>query len=474
MAKDLLILNQLIVNQEFRGKVVPFLKEDYFQNQYHKLLFSTIYEYLTKYGDVPSKEALIILLKPKTINFTDDNFKALCDIIESDLYNQNEIHSLQWLLDTTEEFCQSEALFLGIQKSIEIYKGLDKELKRDAIPDILKDALAVNFDTEIGIDYFSDLDVERRFNYYLNPETGVPVNLEKITTITNGIGIPKKALSIILASTGCGKTLVKNHMAADAIRNNNNVLYLTMEMTAERIAQRIDANLLDLDLNSIPTLPFDSYKEQIGKLRETIKGKLFIKEFPTASANSLHFRQIIDELYQKKGVRLDLVIVDYLNICLSSRYKTHSGVNSYTLLKAVAEELRSLAMEYNCAFLTSSQINRSGYDNKDAGLESISDSMGIVHTGDLVISLFRDENLDNLDRILITQLKNRFGDISKLKRFLLGIERNKMKLFDVSGYESMDFVGQSTKLSPSPDATDVPPTHFKGRGTKSSFDGFQF
>jgi len=474
MAKDLLILNQLIVNQEFRGKVVPFLKEDYFQNQYHKLLFATIYDYLTKYGDVPSKEALVILLKPKTINFTDENFKALCDIIESDLYNHSEIHSLQWLLDTTEEFCQSEALFLGIQKSIEIYKGLEPVLKRDAIPDLLKEALAVNFDTEIGIEYFSESDIEKRFNYYLNPETGVPINLEKLNTITNGIGIPKKALSIILGSTGCGKTLVKNHLAADAIRNNNNVLYLTMEMTAERIAQRIDANLLDMDLNIIPGLPFPEYRDKLIRLRETFKGKLFIKEFPTASANSLHFRQIIDELYQKKGVKLDLVVIDYLNICLSSRYKTHSGVNSYTLLKAVAEELRSLAMEYNCAFLTSSQINRSGYDNMDAGLESISESMGIVHTGDLVLSLFRNDTLDSLDRIMVTQLKNRFSDISSLKRFLLGITRSKMKLFDIVDSEALDFLGQAPKPTSSPEATTVSSSHFKGRGTKSSFDGFQF
>lgn len=473
MSKDLLVLNQIIVNTEYRKKVIPFLKEEYFQNQYHKILFSTIYDYLTKYGDVPSKDALLILLKPKTINFSDENLKCLVEIIDSSLYNTSEIHSTQWLLDTTEEFCQSEALFLGIQKSIEIYKGLDKNLKRDAIPDILKEALAVSFETAIGIEYFSDADIERRFHHYLNPETGVSVNLERLLSITQGIGIPKKALSIILAATGCGKTLMKTHIAADAMRNNNNVLYLTMEMTAERIAQRIDANLLDLDLNTIPNLSFPEYFDKMNQLKQTVKGRLFVIEFPTASANALHFRQVIDELYQKKGVKLDLIIVDYLNICLSSRYKTQSGVNSYTLLKAVAEELRAISMEYNCAVLTSSQLNRSGYDNMDAGLEAISDSMGIVHTADLALSLFRNEALDGLNKILVTQQKNRFSDISLQKRFLLGIDRSKMKLFDVSANDSLEFLGQ-TKQQPAPESTTVSSTQFKGRGVKPSFDSFQF
>lgn len=475
--KESLILSQLIQNQEYRLKVIPYLNEEYFSSSTNKILFKTIKDYISKYNFPPSKEGLIISLKPKVAHFTDEHFKALSDVIDNELYviNEANAHPLQWLYDTTESFCQDQAIFNSIQKSIEIYQGVEKELSRDSIPDLLKDSLSISFDTKIGIDYLSDS--EEQYEFYSRKESGIPFDIPILNRITNDIGLPRKAISVIIAGTNAGKSLSKCHIAASAIRMGFNVIYFTMEMAAERIGQRIDANLLDMEHNDIPLLLKDDYMEKMKEVKKFCKGKLFIKEFPTGSATSAHFRHVLEELRAKKDIKIDLMIVDYLNICSTSRYKNLSGVNTNTTLKAVTEEIRGLAMEYDLAALSSAQVNRGNMDNQDMGLDAISESIGITHTADIVLSFFRNEQLDALNRVLITQLKNRYDDLTKNKRFLVGIERSKMKLFPVGEDEVKSFLGQGTAkeeevYTPSPE---VNSGHFKGRSApKSNFSDFKY
>lgn len=473
--KELMILNHLLVNSEFQIKVLPYLQENYFSSQIYKLLFATIKDYIDQYKGSPSKEALIICLKPKIKNLSDDDLEEVSVILDEDLYKTDSPQNLEWLLNTTEEFCKERAVYNSLLKSIEIHQGLEKGVSKEVIPDLLKDALAISFDTKIGLDYLED--TREQFEFYTKQESGVPFDIPILNRITNNIGLPRKALTILVSSTGGGKSLAKCHFAAAAMKQGFNVVYFTMEMSAERISQRIDANLLDVVHNDIPMLTEKDYFDKVNKLKKFVKGKLFVKEFPTGAASSGHFRHTLEELKRKKGVKIDLVIVDYLNICMSSRYKPGGGNNSYSILKSVTEEIRGLAMEFDCSICSSTQVNRENLSNQNMSMDAISDSLGIGFTADIILSLFRNEALDASNRILITQLKNRYNDINNNRKFLIGLEREKMRLYSVDNQEQETavFLGKgSTDESPTPD---INYDHFRGRGGVSSpksFSDFKF
>ena len=470
--KENLILSSLITNSEFRIKVLPYLKEEYFTTQVTKILFSTLKEYHSKYSSIPSKEGLIISLKPKIQHFSDEHFKILSKVIDEELFSLREEKSTQFLIDMTESFCQDQSIYNSIQKSIEIYQGESKDLTRNSIPELLKESLSISFDTKIGIDY--SLDDEEQYDFYSKKESGIPFDIPILNKITNDIGLPRKSLSILLMSTNAGKSLSKCHFATTAMKAGFNVVYFTMEMAAERIRQRIDSNILDIDHNDIPLLSREEYLSKMNKAKKFCKGKLFIKEFPTGSATSEHFRHILEELRTKKNVKIDLMIIDYLNICASSRYKAYSGINTNTNLKSVAEEIRGLAMEYDLAALSSSQVNRGNMEKQDMGLDGISESIGVTHTADIVLAGFRNEQLDQMNRILFTQLKNRYDDLTRHRRFLLGVDRPKMRLYSVDDDELYSFLGKSS--DDEEDSKEKPPevdsSHFKGR--KSCFADFKF
>ena len=473
--KENLIINQLIVNTEFKNRALPYLKEEYFNNQISKILFETVKTYIEKYLVPPSKEALLICLKPKITHFSEDNLKELSDIMDDEIYNITSIHNEEWLLDTTEEFCKNQSIYNAIVQSIDIYEGNKKDVQKEIIPDLLKEALAVSFDSKIGIDYADEFNLQ--YQFYQRKEYGITFDIPILNSITNQVGLPRKALTVLVSSTGGGKTLAKCHFAASAIKQGFNVLYFTMEMAQERIAQRIDANLLEMDHNDIPYLSEEDYTKKTNKIKKLCKGKLIIKEFPTGSATSNHFKHIIEELKRKKNINIDLMIVDYLNICSSSRYKATNGINTYTILKSVAEEIRSLGMEYDMSVLSSAQVNRGNMNNQDMGLDGISESMGITHTADLVLYLFRNEQLDQVNRILITQLKNRYDDLTRMKRFLVGVNRGQMKLYEVDSNETAVFLGSSGSNDPHEPTPEVNTDHFKGRSqiaSGKSFSDFKY
>lgn len=474
--KELMILNHLLVNSEFQVKVLPYLQENYFSSQIYKLLFATIKDYISQYKSAPSREALIICLKPKIKNLSDEDLEEVSVILDEDLYKTDSPQNLEWLLNTTEEFCKERAVYNSLLKSIEIHQGLEKGVSKEVIPDLLKDALAISFDTKIGLDYLED--TREQFEFYTRQESGIPFDIPILNKITNNIGLPKKALTVLISPTGGAKSLSKCHFAASAIKQGFNVVYFSMEMSAERISQRIDANLLDVVHNDIPMLTEKDYFDKVNKLKKFVKGKLFVKEFPTGVATAGHFRHVLEELKRKKGVKIDLVIVDYLNICMSSRYKPGGGNNSYSILKSVTEEIRGIAMEYDCAVVSSTQVNRPNLTNQNMEMDAISDSIGISFTADIILSLFRNEALDAANRVLVTQLKNRYNDINNNKKFMIGLEREKMRLYSVTDQENETsvFLGKgSTDEGPTPDITY---DHFKGRSSSvsspKSFSDFKF
>jgi len=474
--KELLILNNLLINSDYQIRVLPYLEESYFSDNNSKILFSAIKAYLDTYKMAPSKEALIICLKPKLKNFSDDDLQEFSEILDNDLFKNSKNENMNWLLDITEEFCQEKAVYNSLLKSIEIHQGLEKNLTKEVIPELLKNALSISFDSRIGLDYSEDY--ESQYDFYTKLESGIPFDLSILNRITNQIGLPRKALTVLLGGTGTAKTLSKCHFAAAAIKQGFNVLYLTMEMSEERIGQRIDANLFDMEHNDIPLLSKDDYLNKIKKIKTLCKGKLFIKEFPTGSATAAHFRHIIEELKRKKGIKIDLLIVDYLNICISSRYKMSSGANSFTQLKAVSEEIRGLGMEYNMACLSSAQVNRENLTNQTMGLDAVSESIGIAFTADIVLSLFRNDQLDQMNRILVTQLKNRYDDLNKMKRFLIGVNRGRMQLFDLQNTDEETSVYFGTGSTEKEASQEISYEHFKGRGGASdkpkSFSDFKY
>lgn len=419
-----LILSHLIENESYGRKVLPFLKLEYFQSETDKTVFDLIDSYAKKYNQFPTKEALFIDLENKT-NLNEQSFKDVRDLISR--LSIDKTTNLDWLLDKTEEFCQEKALFNALRQSIKV---MDKDSKtpKGTIPKLLQDALQVSFDSHVGHDFVED--ASDRFDVYHKKEIKLDFDIEYLNKITGG-GVPQKTLCCLIATTGGGKSLAMCHMASHNLMCNRNVLYITLEMAEERIAQRIDANLLDVGIQDLMQLSKLEYQKKMDKIKRTTKGKLIIKEYPTASAGSAHFRHLLNELKIKKNFVPDVIYIDYLNLCISSRIKPGSQVNTYSYVKAVAEELRGLAVEFKVPIWTATQANRGAFNASDVGLENTSDSIGLPMTVDLMLALIATEELDELGQIMVKQLKNRFGDPNINKRFVVGVDRSKMRLYNV-------------------------------------------
>jgi len=418
-----LILTNLVYNEQYTRKVIPFIKEEYFSEYPDKILYNIIDSYIKKYNKLPSKEALFVDLD--NVNTNEETNKKCKEII-SNLQLKQE--NLEWLVDKTEEFCQERAIHNALFKSIEIVGDKSGKVSKGLIPQILSDALAVSFDTHIGHDFIADYD--KRYEFYHNKEIKISFDLEYFNKITNG-GLSRKTLNIILAGTGVGKSFFMCHFAAANLLAGLNVLYITMEMAEEKIAERIDANLMNITIEELKQLPKDVFESKVHKLNNKTNGRLIIKEYPTANAGAANFRHLINELRIKKKFIPDIIYIDYINICMSSRLKAGANVNSYTYVKAIAEELRGLAVEFNVPVVSATQTTRGGYNNSDIGLEDTSESFGLPATADLMFALISTEELEQLNQIMVKQLKNRDADPSHNRRFVVGIDRAKMKLYDV-------------------------------------------
>ena len=427
------ILKNLLYTDEYSRKVLPFLKKEYFEDYNEKIIFEEISNFIEKYNNLPTKETLIIESEKRT-DINDDSFKNICNYINT-LEDTPSDH--QWLLDTTEKWCKDRAIYLALVESISIADGNAEKKTPDAIPSILSDALAVSFDNQVGHDYLQDY--EERYEFYHKREEKIPFDLEFFNKITKG-GLPNKTLNIALAGTGVGKSLFMCHVASSALLQGKNVLYITLEMAEEKIAERIDANLLNVNIQEIPNLPQQIFESKVTKLSQKTQGTLIIKEYPTASAHSGHFRALLNELALKKSFRPDIIFVDYLNICASSRYKANGNVNSYSYIKAIAEELRGLAVEANLPIVSATQTTRSGFGNSDVELTDTSESFGLPATADLMFALISTEELEGLNQIMVKQLKNRYHDPTMNKRFVVGIDRGKMKLYDCEQSAQQDIV----------------------------------
>ena len=418
------ILRNLIYNEQYYRKVVPFIKADYFQEYHEKIVFEEIADFAAKYDKVPTKEVLTINLQNRG-DLTEETFKDSVQGINS---LSDEWVDYDWLLDATEKWCQDRAIYLALMQSIKIADGGDKKFTKGAIPSILQDALAVSFDEHIGHDYIEQS--SDRYEFYHRKEEKIPFDLEKFNFITKG-GLPNKTLNVALAGTGVGKSLFMCHMAGSALTQGYNVLYITCEMAEEKIAERIDANLLNVNVKDIMELPEVLFNSKVNEISRKTQGKLIIKEYPTASAHAGHFKALLSDLKLKKDFAPDLIFVDYLNICASVRYKG-AVVNSYTYVKAIAEELRGLAVESNVPIISATQTTRSGYGNSDPDLTDTSESFGLPATADFMFALISTEELEQQGRILVKQLKNRYNDPTSSRKFILGIDRAKMRLYDVA------------------------------------------
>jgi len=459
------ILKHLILDDEYTRKVLPFIKTEYFSNSSEKLLFEQVSAYVMKYNSMPTKEALVIEVEKK-INLTDDQYKKTIELIE-DVTQINEISDTKWLIDATEGFCQEKAIYNGIMQSIQILDNKDGKQKLDkgAIPAILADALSVSFDHHVGHDFIDD--AENRFDFYHRVEKRIPFDLDYFNRITKN-GLPQKSLNIVLAGTGVGKSLFMCHCAAANLSIGKNVLYITLEMAEERIAERIDANLMNVEVDKLIGLPKNSYMTKVDRIREKTNGKLIIKEYPTASANVSHFKHLLNELKLKRQFIPDIIYVDYLNICASARMKMGASVNSYTYIKAIAEELRGLAVEYNLPVVSATQTTRGGYQNTDVELTDTSESFGLPATADLMFALISTEELEDLNQIMVKQLKNRYNDPTTNKRFVIGVDRSKMKLYDVEQSAQTDIQDSGQDDGPVFDKTE-----FGRKDKKRNFDGFK-
>ena len=426
MIVETTILGNLLQNEEYTRKVLPFLKNDYFSRNPEKIIYGTVSDFVTKYNSLPTKEALSIELQEKKIN--EEEFKETMELLDDISKDTQEHTDLGWLLDTTEKFCQDKAIYNAVVESISILDSQKSDQDKGVIPEILSDALSVSFDPHVGHDYLDDSD--DRFEFYHRVEEKIPFDLEYFNKITKG-GLPQKSLNICLAGTGVGKSLFMCHVASACLSQNQNVLYITLEMAEEKIAERIDANMLDIAVDDLHALSKDMYDRKIENLRKTTKGKLIVKEYPTASANVNHFRALLNELNLKRSFVPDIIFVDYLNICTSSRIRTGANVNSYTYIKSIAEELRGLAVENKIPIVSATQTTRSGYSNTDVGLEDTSESFGLPATADLMFAIISTEQMEELGQIMVKQLKNRYNDPTVNRKFIVGIDRAKMRLFDV-------------------------------------------
>ena len=422
------ILRNILVNEPYTRKVLPFIKPEYFEGVYQKL-FKEVAKYVAKYNRLPTSESFKIELDDS--NLSEEHYRHAVEIIP-EIFKKEEVDD-EWLYDKTEKWCQDRALYNSIMESIQIIDGKHNTLTKNALPDILSKALSVTFDTNIGHDYMED--VESRYDFYHNEEERIPFDLQILDDITKG-GLPKKTLNIALAGTGVGKSLFMCHQAASVLNQGKNVLYITMEMAEERIAERIDANLLNIPIDQIPNVSKTMLMDKIKKLKTNTNGKLIIKEYPTGAANANHFRALLNELKLKKNFIPDMIFIDYLNICSSSRMKAMGGsINSYTYIKSIAEELRGLAVEFDLPVVSATQTTRTGYTNSDPGLEDTSESFGLPATADLMFALVSSEELEQQGQIMVKQLKNRYNDPNKHKRFILNIDRSRMRLSDAEAGE---------------------------------------
>jgi replicative DNA helicase len=423
------ILANLIHNEQYTRKVLPFIKGDYFSDRTERTVFEEIQKFVDKYSDLPNQNALEVELDSRK-DLNEDDYKRVLSVVK-ELQKDDDV-IFDWLVETTEDFCKDKAVYNAIVDGIAIIDGKDKKRGVDALPTILTDALAVGFDNRVGHDYLHDTDA--RYEFYHKVEEKIPFDLEFFNRITKG-GLPQKTLNIVLAGTGVGKSLFMCHVASNCLNQGRNVLYITLEMAEERIAERIDANLMNISIDDLHELPKQMFDDKIASIAKKTNGQLVIKEYPTASAHSNHFRGLIKELAIKKSFKPDIIFVDYLNICASSRFKANGNVNSYMYIKAIAEELRGLAVETNVPIMSATQTTRSGFSNSDIGLEDTSESFGLPATADLMFALISNEELDELNQIAVKQLKNRYNDPTTNKRFVIGVDRAKMKLYDVEGAE---------------------------------------
>jgi len=426
-------LKNLIHNDEYARKVLPFLKEEYFTERFDKILFREIYHFITKYNNLPTKEALSIELNNrKDVNETE--YKTITDILGT--LNKEQIDQ-KWLVETTEKFCKDRAIHNAILGGIQILDGKDKAHSPEYLPEMLSQALSVSFDQKIGHDYLTE--TKERYDFYKRKEERLELDLEFFNKITRG-GIPSKTLNICLAGTGVGKTMFMTHLASSILLQGKNVLYITLEMAEERIAERIDANLLNVGMSDLEELPYQMYETKINKLQSKTTGKLIIKEYPTASAHTGHFKNLLNELALKKSFKPDILFVDYLNIAASARFKAGANVNSYTYIKAIAEELRGLAVEYNIPVFSATQTTRGGFVSSDIGMEDTAESFGLPATADFMFALISSEDLEQKNQILIKQLKNRYNDPTVNRKFIVGVDRSKMRLYDVEQKAQEDLV----------------------------------
>jgi replicative DNA helicase len=451
------ILRNLIYNEDYSRKVIPFIQPDYFESKSEKVIFEEIVQFIVKYGSAITIEALNIEIENRT-DLTEDQVKEVREINKS--LNDFPVEK-QWLLDTTEKWCRDRAIYLALMESIHIADGNNEKKNRDAIPSILSDALAVSFDNNIGHDYLQNY--EERYEFYHRQEDKIEFDLEYFNKITKG-GLPNKTLNIALAGTGVGKSLFMCHVASSVLLQGRNVLYITMEMAEERIAERIDANLLNVPIQNITDLPRQMFESKVTNLAKKTQGTLIIKEYPTASAHSGHFKALLNELSLKKSFKPDIIFIDYLNICASSRYKSNLSVNSYSYIKAIAEELRGLAVEFNVPIVSATQTTRSGFGSSDVELTDTSESFGLPATADLMFALISTEELEQLGQIMVKQLKNRYNDPTIYKRFIVGIDRAKMRLYDCEQTAQKDILdsGQEDEYND------------EDKKPKKSFEGFKF
>ena len=430
---EFLILKNLIHNEKYLRKSIPFIKSEYFEDPHQKMVYEEIFSFVEKYNELPTKEVLTIEVE-KRDDINEDSFKSVTHLISC--LDESPVEN-EWLIDTTEKWCRDRAIYLALLDSIAIADGKDDKKGRDAIPSILSDALAVSFDNHIGHDYLQDY--EERYEFYHQKEEKIPFDLEFFNKITKG-GLPNKTLNIALAGTGVGKSLFMCHVASSCLLQDKNVLYITMEMAEEKIAERIDANLLNVGIQDIVDLPKPMFSTKVNNITKKTMGNLVIKEYPTASAHSGHFKALLTELSLKKSFKPDIIFVDYLNICASSRYRANANVNSYSYIKAIAEELRGLAVETNVPIVSATQTTRSGYGSSDVELTDTSESFGLPATADLMFALISTEELEDLNQILVKQLKNRYNDPTIYKRFVIGIDRAKMRLYDCEQSAQNDLI----------------------------------
>ena len=462
MRLETTILKNLIYNEEYTRKVLPFLSVNYFQEREDKILYEKIAEYINQYNALPTQEALAIELDKSSIK--DEEFQNTLKLLES-ITNENDEANISWLLDSTEKFCQDRAIYNAVVESISILDEKGRNTRdKGSIPDILSDALSVSFDPHVGHDYF--LDADERYKFYHRIEEKIPWDLEFFNRITKG-GLSNKTLNIALAGTGVGKSLFMCHVAASCLSQNYNVLYITLEMAEERIAERVDANLLNISIDDLQKLPKDLYDKKIDKLKQTTKGKLIVKEYPTAAANVNHFRALLNELNLKKSFVPHIILIDYINICTSSRIKPGSNVNSYTYIKSIAEELRGLAVENAIPILSATQTTRSGFTNTDIGLEDTSESFGLPATADFMFAIISTEQMEELNQIMIKQLKNRYSDPTSNRKFVIGIDRSKMRLYDVEQVAQNELVDTGQEDEPAFDKATG------GKYKNLKFEGFE-